>query len=83
MAIWTQIYFQNIIGIEVLGLIGVDMLNHFDILFDIPTGKIIFSKEEIPFQGDTLGFSRPSHFIRIYILIGRMKCSTVSPLWEK
>lgn len=42
------------IGLEVSGLIGVDILNHFDILFDIPAGSITFTREEVLWQGDTL-----------------------------
>ncbi len=39
------------IGIEVLGLIGVDILNHFDILLDLPSGVMSVSKEELPMEG--------------------------------
>ncbi len=39
------------IGIKVSGLIGVDVLNHFDILFDLPNGKMSMSEEEMPREG--------------------------------
>jgi len=46
--------FTSHIGLEVTGLIGVDILNTFDILFSINKYKITFSKNSINLEGDIL-----------------------------
>ncbi|MBU1086894.1 MAG: hypothetical protein KKD05_05175 [Candidatus Omnitrophica bacterium] len=33
------------------GIIGVDILNNYDVIIDVPTGKISFSDEQIDFSG--------------------------------
>ena len=42
------------IGLEITGLIGVDILNTFDILFSINKYEITFSKNGIDLEGDIL-----------------------------
>ena len=42
------------IGLEIMGLIGVDILNKFDILFTINKYEITFSKNAIGLEGDIL-----------------------------
>jgi len=42
------------IGLDVIGLIGVDILNTFDILFSINKYEVAFSKDVINLEGDVL-----------------------------
>jgi len=45
---------SSFVGHETAGSIGMDVLKHFDLLFDMPKGHIHFSKEYIYMEGDTV-----------------------------
>jgi len=45
---------SSYIGKETLGIIGADILNQFDVIFDIPNGQVDFVKEEVVCSGATL-----------------------------
>ena len=51
------------VGHKSVGLIGVDVLNEFNIIFDVKNNKIVFSKQEIALEGEVLHFTDViSHF---------------------
>lgn len=45
---------SDFIGVTCVGLLGADILNGFDQLFDLPDGRIRFSKKEFSFEGQSL-----------------------------
>ncbi len=53
------------IGLDFTGLIGVDILNKFDILFNINKYEMAFSEGSIELEGDTIPIDS---FIRITIV---------------
>ena len=43
------------LGYEVSGLLGIDVLNRFDLLFDLPCGQVKISRDEQAVEGHDLG----------------------------
>jgi hypothetical protein len=44
----------ELIGHTIAGIVGVDILNKFDVIFDIPQGQVIFSEEKLELDGNVL-----------------------------
>lgn len=40
-----------LVGVPVTGLLGIDVLKRFDIIFDLPSSQIIFSSEPVALDG--------------------------------
>jgi len=59
------------------GLIGADILNRFDIIFDIPSGKLTISKGELPCDGQNLKLDEFMGIPIITVHIDNKECQMV------
>jgi hypothetical protein len=53
------------VGVDCAGLIGVDIINQFDLLLDVPGGTIDFMLEDVPYTGQEIPVA---HYMGIPVL---------------
>jgi len=44
----------DLVRVPCAGLIGVDILNRYDVIFDLPGSRLVFSSQELKLAGETL-----------------------------
>jgi len=60
---------SQFIGVRSIGLLGMDILRCFDIVFDVAEGIIAFSADEVDYSGQTI---KIEHFMGIPIFTARI-----------
>ena len=60
---------SGMVGVPCAGLLGADILNRFDMLFDVAAGNITLAESEIRHEGTTVGLDA---FMGIPIVVARI-----------
>ncbi len=68
---------SDLVGLQVSGLLGVDVLNEFDIIMDIPGGTIAFSTQPLDFGGEVVDLKMVMNLPTVLVQVGETALSVL------